>query len=124
MTETSSKIFLESGKRSLQKCHICDNEFNKHELELHFVTSHTTDIGENDDFDQQTLEEPGFETNLITNDDSDDKKGFQTRSRYISCFELEYDKNGKHQERNQHRQISNSDCLYTNMQNGNFKGFA
>ena len=95
MTETSSKIFLESGKRSLQKCHICDNEFNKHELELHFLTSHT-DLGENDDYDQQTLEEPGFETNLITNDDSDDKS-----------FDLEYDKNGKYQERNLHRQISN-----------------
>ena len=73
MTETSSRIFLEiGGKRLLQKCHICDNEFNKHELELHFLASHT-DIGENDDYDQQTLEEPGFETNLITNDDSDDK---------------------------------------------------
>ena len=72
MAETSSNAINERGKR-LQRCHICDNEFDKYELELHFLTSHT-DIDEdtvkenNDCNDQPTDEGPDdFESDFISN---------------------------------------------------------
>ena len=77
MAETRFKsIDIHEGAKRLQRCHICDNEFNKYELELHFLTFHT-DIENDDCDDQTTVDGPGFESDLITNNESDDKKEFQ-----------------------------------------------
>ena len=41
---------IQEGEKKLHRCHICDNEFDKYELELHFLSSHA-------EIDEGTVEE-------------------------------------------------------------------
>ena len=121
MAETRFKsIDIHEGAKRLQRCHICDNEFNKYELELHFLTFHT-DIENDDCDDQTTVDGPGFESDLITNNESDDKKEFQNVRYFKSennlneqniidenILENDIENNAKDQKRNIHGQISSN----------------
>ena len=49
MSGINSSI-IQNGEKKLHKCHICDNEFDKYELELHFLSSHA-------EMDESSVEE-------------------------------------------------------------------
>ena len=106
--------FIHEGKKKLHRCHICDNEFDQYELELHFLSSHAemeegTTVEEHNECDDvqgdpftnvtfknvhilPSIEGPDLENDLITKNDYD---GDQMELKNVEIFESTVEQNNE-----------------------------
>ena len=110
MSEINSVIH--EAKKNLHRCHICDNEFDQYELELHFLSSHAEmdegtieDHNECDDIQGDpftnvtfktvhnlpSIEGPDLENDIITKSEYDDKMELQN----VEIFESTVEQNNE-----------------------------